>query len=268
MRHIAIIGMSFCGSTALSYILGALPNVASIGESHWINTPPLPGSGPNLCVHCGNDCALLTSEFFVEMRQDHSNWYQKIANRLKTKILISSDKSLDTIKNLDPESSFDSIILFRHPIESWRSYARSANHEDKLYPLEMEEYMWFWSNFYGYHKYNIKNKGKVMWMDWGDFCCNPIASLRQICATLDLTFSSDALNYWKVPHHSLGGNYSPWDRLSTHGKPGVQIAPRPCPEFSPHEKVIYFSHCSAPYLYRAAKNWAGMEGSSFITSLK
>lgn len=36
IRHIEIGGISFCGSTVLNLILGSLPNVSAIGESHWL----------------------------------------------------------------------------------------------------------------------------------------------------------------------------------------------------------------------------------------
>ena len=35
-RHIEIGGISFCGSTVFNLILGSLPNVTAVGESHWL----------------------------------------------------------------------------------------------------------------------------------------------------------------------------------------------------------------------------------------
>jgi len=35
MKVVAIVGMSSCGSTALSYALGCLPKVLSVGALQW-----------------------------------------------------------------------------------------------------------------------------------------------------------------------------------------------------------------------------------------
>ena len=58
MKHIALGGMSFCGSTVLSYVLGSLPGFCNIGESHWLTDRTKTGERI-FCARCGPTCKVL-----------------------------------------------------------------------------------------------------------------------------------------------------------------------------------------------------------------
>ena len=223
--HIAIIGMSFCGSTVLSYVLGALPGIATIGESHWINSEPLPGADPAMCGHCGADCEVLSSKFLRSMRTSKENWYPRLADRLGTRVLVSADKNFDLIVKYDPLYKLDAIFCFRSPINSFHSYRRSAN----LAPsdghlLELSEYLSYWSWFYE-NAMQVAVQGKRLFVNWELFSSAPESNLLQLCNLLGTEFDRSALAYWQKIQHAVGGNFSPWERLKISGEQSLHIHP-------------------------------------------
>jgi hypothetical protein len=222
-RHFAIIGMSFCGSTVLSYVLGALPGLATIGESHWINSEPLPGADPAMCGHCGMECEVLNADFLRQMRSSLQNWYPRLADRLGTRRLVSADKNLDLIIKYDPLLKLDPIFCFRSPLGSFQSYRRSANlGPDDGGLLDLPEYLSYWSWFYE-NALQVPVQGERFFVNWDAFSAAPETELQWICEWLGVECDLSALFYWRKAQHAVGGNFSPWERMKISGEQVLHI---------------------------------------------
>ena len=195
-RHIEIGGISFCGSTVLNLILGSLPDVSAVGESHWLVDPITKDQIDSLekrelqdsfaehslgeeeksyvkkgfkktirdctareyeaffmqCCFCASPklfgtgllCKHYSRKFRTELEKSsyevkyiksndenwkgeirQKNWHEKIASQLKTNIIVTSDKRPETIRRLDYKLSNDTIVLFKHPLNSFRSYQKN-----------------------------------------------------------------------------------------------------------------------------------------------
>lgn len=212
LRHIAIVGTSFCGSTVTSYVLGSLPGVATIGESHWLTDTP--NSGERIyCAHCGAGCALWTDAFRQELVDDRRDWYVKIAQRLETSVLVSSDKTPDILERLDPGRDYDLVVLFKPPALSAGSHLRQMRLSGIT--IRMEWYLGFWREFYSRYLDGFATKGAKVFVNAESLYAAPESGFRALSSALRLPFEPSALEYWRKPHHAMGGNFNPYSRLES-----------------------------------------------------
>lgn len=213
MRHVAVIGMSFCGSTILSYVLGSLRGCATIGESHWlVDAHP---SGKRLhCNRCGDRCEVLTDAFREGLAADRAGWYARIAAALGTDTLISSDKSLRHLERLAPERDYDALILFKRPDRHAQSHVRvmQRNGSDADIPGYFER----WCDFHtkAIDGLDIRGEKLFLWID--DFLANPQSTLRRLAGWLNAPYDESALQYWVEAQHAIGGNFNPWHWLKRY----------------------------------------------------
>lgn len=215
-RHIAIGGTSFCGSTITSYILGALPGVANIGESHWLV------DGPHLtCSYCGEGCQVLSREFRSQLEADEQGWYSRIAARLGEPVLVSSDKSEQFWRRYDPEMDFDLVALYK-PIElAAASHKRIMERQGRVF--QVNQYLNQWAA--NYRKLlNLDNRGGKTFVDAQRLYDCVSQNMPQLARALGLDYAPDALEYWNRPFHTIGGNFNPMTLLSDN--PGA-LAVRP-----------------------------------------
>jgi hypothetical protein len=204
-RHIAIIGMSFCGSTVLSYVLGSLPNVKTIGESHWLVDKTTDGKLLG-CVKCGPACSVINDDLRSRLTSVEAQWYRDIATALNSKVLVSSDKNLDTLLQLDPTGNFEPLVLFKRPDNHARSYARVIESRGDQPPLKW--YATAWAKHYAV----ALNLTSARYLLIDDFVNYPEAVLERLAAWLETTADSSALRYWEFEHHAIGGNFNPYVR--------------------------------------------------------
>ncbi len=205
MRHIAIVGMAFCGSTVLSYVLGALPGVANVGESHWASVV-----GRNTrCHYCGPACRYWTKPFFESLQADQANWYARLGAQMERDVVVSSDKDRMHLDRFDPELDLDALILFRPPVDAWRSYIAKKR---KIVSATLDEYMRWWVDFHRKHA-QLPNRGNRYYVDFDAFRAAPARELEALCARLELPFAATALEYWMTPQHAIGGHFNPFQRL-------------------------------------------------------
>ena len=59
---------------------------------------------------------MLDREFRMGLLADPSDWYQKIAARLGTRVLVSADKNYRKLETLDPELRLDAVVLYKDPL--------------------------------------------------------------------------------------------------------------------------------------------------------
>jgi hypothetical protein len=211
MRHIALIGRSFSGSTIVSYALGALPGAATIGESHWIVDAD-PSQPEAYCTRCGRECAVLTLDRLRTFRKDRSSWYPRLAEALGTNVLVSSDKTFEFLDVYDPGADYDMLVLFKSPDRHAESYGRAAR--AKNVEPNFKWYLNTWAEAYK-EAIDRASPDRIRFLLLDDFLADPAGVLRSASEWMGVDFDDKAVRYWEHPHHAIGGNFSPWTRILT-----------------------------------------------------
>lgn len=219
-RHVAICGVSYCGSTLLDTMLGGMRGMATIGESHWLTRTYIQrtlaefdfvaGNPADLlpCRTCGKDCRVLDFAFRRNLAADPIGWYGRIADRLGAGIVVSSDKNVGNLMRNDPLLRFDALILFKSPEGAWLSH-RSKLSAERLAADEAKElasYLDIWADRYGMLSQILQPRGRKAFVRYEDLVAAPRSMLEGICAALDLPFDPAATDALPV-NHAIGGNH-------------------------------------------------------------
>ncbi|MBW2269949.1 MAG: hypothetical protein JRH16_15370 [Deltaproteobacteria bacterium] len=226
-RHVAIGGMSFCGSTLLGFLLGGLPGVANLGESHALiyrrkgdraHSADLEEAATETMVRCTScrdaPCPVWTLGFRRNLADDPLDWYGKLAAQVGAPIVISSDKSHAKLSGLDPFGRHDLIVLFKSPGVAWTS-ARMRPH------LSSDPAVYFarWEREYARLLGDLPVRGRRIVLSFDAFRRAPEAHLTRLTELLDLPRSADAeLASVHSGQHVIGGNQ--WTRrdMRVHGE--------------------------------------------------
>jgi len=204
-EHVAICGLSFCGSTVLSYVLGSLPGAGTIGESHWL-VDPLPDGTLLGCCRCGTACRVITPALRERLRTAGADWYDIIGTALGPSVLVSSDKDHALLERLDPDGRRSELVVFKSPIDHLRSYVRALTSTGER--PEVEWYPSGWAKHYG-HETCIRGRRAFLLFD--DFLRSPSGCVAALADWLGLPFDPRVLEYWEFPHHAVGGNSNPFE---------------------------------------------------------
>ncbi|MBV9529369.1 hypothetical protein [Sphingomonas sp.] len=262
-RHIAISGVAYCGSTLLDRVLGGLPGVKSIGESHWITkvhrdgrycdmtlSEPLEDAKFVPCTVCGARCEVLTPAFRRSLAADNTNWYRKIAARVGTRILVSADKNLPKLTDKDPLLDLSALVVFKSPEQAWASQLDKLpkDRDESFYEAECRKYVDVWSRAYSAYLNHFRPHGRVVFLNFDAFTRDPEPLLRAVCEALDLGFDADVLSR-TVPGHAIGGNGRAMRRLRDKDY-GVDITPLPEPVLDPAHSAIIAGHPGAQAAWR------------------
>jgi len=250
LQHVAICGVSFCGSTILDRVLGGLPGVCSIGESHWLTKEsngvkyiPIDlsvartGRGP-FCSVCGPKCKFLTSEFRMGLVADPSRWYFKIAKQLGTSILISADKNTTKLIDNDPLLRFAALVLFKSPLQAWASQMAKLpkEREGGYYAAELTKYMEVWTNSYKIFLNELNPTQGKTFLKFDDFVQSPRTLLMTLCAAVNLPYDPSVLQETRQGH-AIGGNAGAMARLRAADY-GVRLMPLPNPELPAEHSAL------------------------------
>lgn len=214
-RHVAIGGMSFCGSTLLGYLLGSLPAVTNVGESHALayrrqGMRPIPvdytsddPEGMVRCTHCGEaPCPAWTLPFRRALAADPLDWYGKLAVQSGTPILVSSDKSHAKLSGLDPFGRHDVVVLFKTPSVAFAS-ARLRPRP----PKDPGLYMTRWEREYRRLVHDLPVEGQRVVLHFDAFRRDPEAHLRRLLEILDIPIpAGHDLLAVDPAQHVIGGN--------------------------------------------------------------
>lgn len=225
-RHVAICGMSFCGSTLLGFLLGSLPAVTNVGESHnlvfsrhGMHPGAAGGSGPDLagmapCALCGEQpCPLWTPAFRHNLAEEPVGWYAKLAAQAGTPFLLSSDKSHAKLSGLDPFGRHDVIVLFKSPSVAWASARRRPRP-----PKEPSRYMTRWEREYSRLIHDLPIEGRRVVLHFDAFRRDPVAHLRRLAELLEIPIpmGHDLLAI-EPEQHVVGGNKYTHEGLQAEG---------------------------------------------------
>lgn len=250
-RHLAICGVSYCGSTLLDRVLGGLPGVKSIGESHWIVKERGPEGYRNIdfsrpiaesqvvpCTVCGRDCETLSLAFRLGLAADHTDWYRKIAARLGTDILVSADKNAPKLVDNDPLLNLSALVVFKSPEQAWRSKLNKlpADRDADYYEAECQTYIPVWTRSYRTYLDRFNPAGTVGYLNFDAFALCPAPLLRAVCDTFGLPFDESVLTRTE-PGHAIGGNTGSMARLRALDY-GVKIAALPDADLDPAHTAL------------------------------
>ena len=241
IRHVAICGVSFCGSTLLDRVLGGLPGAQSIGESHWLVkyhdgsayvpfdlTQDEPTRMPR-CTACGRDCEYLTYEFRVDLAASFTRWYQKIAARVGTKLLFSADKNPPKLIDNDPLLRMSALVLFKSPAQAWASQLAKIQEGNAaaFFDEALEKYIQTWTRTYRVFLDHFKPCGDIVFLYFDGFAENPELNFGAACRALGLPEQVSVLKRMRTSH-SIGGNSNAMKRLR-EADYAVSVTPLPAP---------------------------------------
>ena len=216
-RHIAICGVSHCGSTLVSALLAAVPDVATIGESHKL-TRYVDGdrrcaidvtdfANPDIihCVACGAACPLITPHFRTVLALDPVDWYRKIALRLGADTLVSSDKNLPKLLEHDPLLRMDAVVLFKPPIYSWLSRRRKLPQllDPETLRKAFDEHIDSWISTYEQFLDGFRPTGDRIFLDFAALTRSPQNYWTALCRRLGL---AERFPQRLSLGHAIGGN--------------------------------------------------------------
>jgi len=218
-KNVVICGVSYSGSTLIDRLLGGLPETASIGESHWLTkAKAAKGYGPIdfdtenpvglvPCTGCGSSCKVLNFTFRRHLAADHTNWFDRIAQQLGTRNLISADKNPPKIVDNDPRLRFDGLVVFKSLPQAWQSELnkRKAGESESYYLEECKKYVNVWTQNYRMFLEDFRPEGNVAFLFFDEFARDPANTLRAACNTLGLQFDEGVLSRTR-PGHAIGGN--------------------------------------------------------------
>jgi tetratricopeptide (TPR) repeat protein len=220
-QHIAICGVSYCGSTLMDRLLGSLPQASSIGESHCLTQVFLKSGREEMrfdssqeealavCQTCGETCEVLDFDFRRSLQSDRSHWYRKIAHKLETTTLISSDKNLHKYALQDPRMEFDAIVLFKGPHQAWQSNLKyfPKGESNTYYEEACREYLARWVRAYEGFVHDLNPLGRKLYINFELFAKDYAHYYPKLLERLGLNVP----NWRDVPHkagHALAGNLS------------------------------------------------------------
>jgi len=212
--NICILGISFCGSTLLSYILGANKDIFSVGESSWVlYTTKNSGQSKerieraNKCKIC-QKCNFWTPEF--KRTLTYSNFFDSIKKRAKEKYNV--DKIVYADKNHNQYNKFlkygnqinKVILLFKRP----EGFVTSYFYRDSKWSIKqiLDLYCWqYTANL----KFIEGIDTQIIFYD--DFALNPKKIVKELCNWLEVSYSDEMLEYWNRTSktHQIAGNANP-----------------------------------------------------------
>lgn len=202
--NIGILGISFCGSTLLSFMLGANEKIFSVGESSWL----IRNKGKRKCIIC-NGCEFFTHEFRYSLTR--FNLFDSIEKRVKDKYnidkIIYSDKSANSYLNFirlgNPINRF--IILFKRPEGFVASYIRHSLEKKQIVTVK-ESLDLYYEHYIANLNISKTITSKIIFYD--DLILQPKIILEYICNWLKVPYSDKMISYWNITPktHQVGGS--------------------------------------------------------------
>ena len=249
VNHIAILGMSFSGSTIFNYCLGSMPECATINESHWL-VDEHSSDNPLTCVHCGTACKVL-NEAFKQSLKDSSTHYGDISSQLGCSTLISSDKELFIYDRLDPGKQYKPIILFKDPVYQMNSWLNATGQPSDIDTLSA--YLTFYTDKHKLYLERLDELGSQYIIDINVFQHRPELVLKAVTRQLGICYDKSWQQYWVKINHCIGGNFNPYTLAAEEQFSRLVVSPRRPPFFSSKLVRALRDHRPAQELYLELK---------------
>ncbi len=249
VKHIFIGGTSFTGSTLIGLILGAIPGVANVGESNWLvprlgeadASPKLWNDyeGMEQCRLCGSACKVWTKEFRMDLQRDPVDWFERVAARLGTNVLVSSEKETPFVNALDPKERYTALILFREPRQFWSSIRKRPWRQDTIQQATRR-----WATAYKHFvEDTYRPEGGKIFMNVDAFQTQPEQRLRILLKLLGIEGNVESvLRYWESQQHYVGGNFNVYQELEQKGAASLALRPPEALSLSAKEHDFIRNH--------------------------
>lgn len=211
MRTIGIVGRDFCGSTLLSRMMAAIPDVASVGEIHWLLHAPLrrgrclvcdPTDVPPPKIHTPATsirCKIFTKDFITSGLRERT-LYRRTLEQFGRGVLVTSDKSVAHLNRFGNVEDTECIVLVRSVYGTTasdirrgvRSVQKSVDHWEEVYKRTLA-----WSK---------KSRHRVV-LTYERLVEDPIGIMNRLSSELNLQkmAKSDLLS--GSEYHHVGGNH-------------------------------------------------------------
>jgi hypothetical protein len=262
IRHIAIAGVSYVGSTVLNLILGSADGFAAAGETQWlVRTLSDSGSGDDAddvswrsqCRICGESCRCFTPAFRKGLAENPVGWYGRIARQLGVANLVTSDKNLLKIWSLDPLFRFDLIVLYKSPTQQAQSLLKEAVRQHGPRGVDvlrqtLDASLDRWAASYIGHLKLLRPTGRRIVLDWEEFVRKPSFHLRRIGKLLHVPGAGSLHERVKV-NHFMGGNreVGPAEIVA---KGRIDLKPSNAPALPDDLRERVLAHRRSDYVYR------------------
>lgn len=219
-NHVALCGISYCGSTIVAVGLDSHTPIADVGESHWLIDRRLRAGGNEeinfasgdvgavpFCWGCGKNCAAYSLQFRSEMALYRRDWYQRISERLHLPHIVSRDKNLEKYASFDPELRFHAVIIFKSPKQAWASYLSKlpAGTADEEIERRLTSFTKRWIRDYTEYHQHLSNDGRKIYVLFDRLAGSESAGLLMLARELDLPSSREGIIGTKETH-AIGGN--------------------------------------------------------------
>lgn len=219
---IALLGVSYCGSTALGSILGSLSGVGHVAESHRMIKSSVQDDFGNAnapfdfergrtddltpCHHCGPECEVYDRKFRQQLKEQPWNWFFRLAGRAGVQKLVTGDKHMAL--QLDPLRRFDTVILFKSPEAAVLSNLRRnlIGTRGPGHFIDLTTYAEGYVRAYRRFMNATDPARKTLFLNWESFSAAPGKHLQKLCAMLDLPYDPGVLSRRNPVQHAFGGN--------------------------------------------------------------
>lgn len=264
-KHVFIGGTSFTGSTLIGLILGAIPGVGNVGESNWL-VPRLgeADASPKLwrgyesmehCRLCGSACEVWTKEFRMDLQRNPVDWFERLAARLGTNVLVSSEKEIPLVNALDPQKRYAALILFREPGQFWSSIRKRPWRQDTIQQATRR-----WTAAYSeFLEDTYRPEGGKIFMNVDAFQTQPAHRLRVLLELLGIEADVESvLRYWESQQHYVGGNFNVYRELENKGAASLALRPPEALSLAAKEHDFIQNHQAAEIYQRLLNQTPGL----------
>jgi hypothetical protein len=269
-RHLAIGGAAFCGSTTLGIILGSMPGFAFAGETTWLTTARTSTGGlesilggavpilrwPIACRVCHRDCDYFDIPFRLALAGDNTGWYAKIADRLGTKNLVTSDKNIQHYEEHDPLFRFDYILSYKEPTSYLRStlkqFLRQPGQVATVTAAWASETLDRWADNYMRQLKAIRPAGRRVVLNWDGLVAEPDFHLRRLGEILSIPLGPETVKHIRLGHF-IGGNIGV-DVDALRADPVLTLRTTNAPQLPPEIHQVALTHEAAGRVSRRLAN--------------
>ncbi len=198
-KIIFILSSTRSGSTWLGYVLGSTQNAAFLGEYYRAWEPNL-GVPCSWCAANGDAvCPVLDGLGNVPAEEAFAFAFA----RVRRPVLVDSSKSLSwTGKFVGKDSRYEICLihLVRDP-RGWYSSERRRHCLDP--PVYLSRWIQQQRDISSFMKQSEVASTTVF---YDELATSPILEVAELCAVLNLPFTSECLNYWRQPQHGFAAN--------------------------------------------------------------
>ncbi len=192
---IGVAGPSFCGSTLTNCILGELPGVTGLGETHWILDRARDKPKRGKCFRHLDECPVFTPEVLSKLRAGGANnLYANLKRIVSPNVLVVSDKNTFQWGRF----GCPDVLVFpiKPPATMLYSYVRRGKNLNNVVEQLASEW----------EKLLVLGEGRLMVpFDLTALAADPEHTVRELCARLGLEYSEEALRPWDSTSCFFGG---------------------------------------------------------------